>query len=131
MIYLASPYSSPDPRVRQERFLLACQAVGTILKRGYIVFSPVVHSHPVAMECDLPTDWPFWERIDLAYLWKSSWLWVLMLDGWEHSHGVKVEIDYAVSINMAIRFVDVSWLTHMNNDDHTTVFSDRDFRIRK
>ena len=44
MIYLASPYSDPDPAVRQSRFEAACKATAEMLRAGLIVFSPVMWS---------------------------------------------------------------------------------------
>ena len=59
MIYLASPYSHPDPAVRKERFHAACQARAELIRAGWIVFSPIVHSHPL-VEHGVPTTWDFW-----------------------------------------------------------------------
>jgi hypothetical protein len=63
MIYLASPYSHPDPAVRQERYEAVCQAAAELISRGHIVFSPVAHSHTIATY-GLPGDWEFWQRTD-------------------------------------------------------------------
>jgi Domain of unknown function (DUF1937). len=47
MIYLASPYSHPDPLVREARFDAACRAMADLVHAGQIVFSPIVHGHPL------------------------------------------------------------------------------------
>ncbi len=59
MIYLASPYSHPDARVRQRRFEEACQAAAAITRAGLSVFSPISHSHPIA-RYGVPTGWDYW-----------------------------------------------------------------------
>ena len=40
MIYLASPYSHPDPAVREERFREACRAAAKLISLGRIVSRP-------------------------------------------------------------------------------------------
>lgn len=90
MIYLASPYSHPDPAVREERFHAACRATAALLRAGAVVFSPIVHSHPL-VAFGLPTAWAFWESIDCAHLERCAEVAVLILDGWEASVGVGEE----------------------------------------
>lgn len=104
MIYLASPYSHPDPSVREHRYHAACRAAAAMLRDGYVVFSPIVHSHPL-VAFGLPTAWSAWERIDRAYLERCDEVMVLMLDGWEASVGVRAEIDIARALGKQVRFV--------------------------
>ena len=104
MIYLASPYSHLDPRVREHRFRAACQAAASMLRDGHVVFSPIVHSHPL-VAFGLPTAWSSWERIDRAYLERCDEVMVLMLDGWEASVGVRAEIGIARALGKPVRFV--------------------------
>lgn len=102
MIYLASPYSHPDPAVREQRYQAACQATAALLRAGELVFSPIVHSHPL-VAFDLPTAWGFWESIDRAYLERCDEVVVLMLNGWEASVGVRAEIGIARALGKPVR----------------------------
>jgi len=43
MIYFASPYSHPDPLVRQARFDAACHAAAGLIQAGHAVVAPIVH----------------------------------------------------------------------------------------
>lgn len=104
MIYLASPYSHPDPAVRQARFDAACRAAAELIRRGYVVFSPIAHSHCIAQH-GLPLNWGYWERHDRRFLAACDELWVLQLDGWEHSRGVQAEIAIAKEMGKPVRFV--------------------------
>lgn len=104
MIYLASPYSHSDPVVREERFLITCQATAEMLRAGVVVFSPIVHSHPL-VAFGLPTEWSSWERIDYAYLERCDEVVVLMLDGWDRSVGVLAEIAVARELGKPVRFL--------------------------
>ena len=61
MIYLAGPYTHPDPAVREARFQAACCQAAEMLRCGVPVFSPIAYSHALAAH-DLPLDWAFWVR---------------------------------------------------------------------
>lgn len=101
MIYLASPYSHPDPDVREQRFEAACAAAAALLRAGHRVYSPIAHSHPLT-RYGLPGDWAFWERHDRWYLERCDEVVVLMLEGWDSSEGVQAEIDYATRLGKPV-----------------------------
>jgi hypothetical protein len=109
MIYLASPYSHPDPAVREKRFRDACRAAVALMQTGHAVFSPIAHSHPL-VEHGLPTDWSFWERHDREHLARCDEVVVLMLDGWQESIGVREEIRIARELGKPVRYVDIARL---------------------
>ena len=101
MIYLASPYSHPDPVVRHARFRAACRAAASLLRAGHAVFSPIAHSHPL-VEHGLPTQWGFWERFGREHLERCDEVVVLMLDGWRESVGVQAEVRIAVELGKPV-----------------------------
>jgi len=43
--YLCAPYSHPDPKVREARVDAADMMAAQLMEQGYIVFSPLSHSH--------------------------------------------------------------------------------------
>ena len=88
--YLASPYSHPLASVREARFRLVCHAAAYLIQTGYVIFSPIAHTHHIAMH-DLPKDFDYWSKIDMEFLAVCGSMIVLMLDGWEKSVGVKAE----------------------------------------
>lgn len=110
MIYLASPYSHPDPVVRQERFEAVCRAAAELIRRGYLVFSPIAHSHSIAKH-GLPLDWGYWERHDRRLLAACDELWVLQLAGWQQSRGVQAEMTIARAAGKPIRFISMAQLS--------------------
>ena len=88
MIYLASPYTHADPAVRRHRFNAACRAAAVMLKKGLMVYSPIVHSTPIAA-CGLDDmDHDFWMHVDRPYLEWCNMVMVLMLAGWCESRGI-------------------------------------------
>ena len=87
-IYLACPYSHPDPEIREQRFRAVNKCAARLLREGHIVFSPISHSHPIAVQCDLPGDHAFWKKWNGAFIDWCDVLYVAALDGWLESEGV-------------------------------------------
>lgn len=105
MIYLASPYSHPDAAVRRRRFRAACRAAAAMLAKGLMVYSPIVHSTPIAA-CGLDDmDHDFWMHVDRPYLEWCHMVMVLTLDGWRDSRGVNAEIAVARSMGKPVSFI--------------------------
>lgn len=104
-IYLASPYSSPDEVVRQQRFELAAAFTAEQLRRGVNIYSPIVHNHDLAVRYDLPKEFDFWQRHNYALLAKASELWVLTLAGYDKSRGVTAEVAMADQLGIKLTFV--------------------------
>ena len=93
-IYLGSPYSDPDPEVRESRYWANMHAFEYLSRQGEIVFSPIVHCHLSACKDDgLPTGWSFWQTFDECFLLHARELRGLMLAGWQASVGLTAEID--------------------------------------
>ncbi len=102
MIYLASPYSDPDPLVSKARYEAACDRAALMLSEGLLVYSPVVFGHALA-ERGLPGDWGYWAEHNRAMLERSSSLVVLALPGWQESEGVRAEVAIARSLGLPVR----------------------------
>lgn len=94
-IYLAMPYSHPDPIVRADRFWKANHMAATLMEERNIVFSPISHSHPVSLCMDNSLDREFWMEQDHAFIDWCDALYVYRVEGWEESEGVKREIGWA------------------------------------
>ena len=105
-IYLAGPYSHPDPQIRSERLINLTVAAGLLMKQEHLVFSPISHSGLIVeLVRDLPAEPDFWLRQCDTYLehW-STLLLVLPIQGADESIGVRHEIDKAKSLNIPILF---------------------------
>lgn len=107
LLYLACPYSDPDPEVRRLRFELANHSAAHLIQRGYHVFSPISHSHPIAIVGDLPLGFDYWEAYDRRMLAACDRLVVLRSFGWEESQGVRLEMAIAEELGKPISFRDV------------------------
>lgn len=106
MIYLACPYSHPDSNVREYRFMKANQMAARLMRAGHIVYSPISHTHPIAMEGDLPLDWAYWQSVDEFYIRLCEKVIVLELNGWKKSKGVQAEIEIARALDKPVEFME-------------------------
>lgn len=108
LYYLASPYSNPDKTVVNQRFEEACKAAAYLMLKGYKIFAPIPHSHPieqVGMNGELK-DHTFWLDQDFAILEKCDGMIIAMIPGWDQSYGVSQEIKYCILNNKPILFYD-------------------------
>lgn len=105
MIYLASPYSDPDPTIEEARYILACAATVSLMEKGYMVFCPIVMCHPLVAHFGLKGNWDYWGQYDLVMLRKCDELYVLKLTGWENSEGVTSEIVEAKMLDYEITYI--------------------------
>ena len=104
-IYLAAPYSHSDMKVKIDRFNKVTKKAGELMTQGYIVYSPITHSHPIAMQCELPGEWEFWEKIDRVFIEWAHEVWVLQLEGFEESNGINAEIIIARRLGRCVMFI--------------------------
>ena len=109
MIYLACPYSDPNPLVRQMRFTQVCHVAARLMLAGNVVFSPIAHSHPIeTLGMTDIKDGEFWMAQDLPLLALADKLMVLKLPGWERSKGLGQEIAFALGRGIHVEYIDVA-----------------------
>ena len=102
-VYLACPYSHPDKKIREWRVEQANQKAAELMMQGYLVFSPLSHSHPISEYCDVdPCDNGFWLEQDLWILNGCDEFHVLCLPGWVDSKGIQEEDKYASIMGLTI-----------------------------
>lgn len=106
LVYLATPYSHPDPAVRLQRFHRVNLMAARLMEKGFRIFSPISHTHPIAEAGDLPLDWAFWQQYDRAMLAACAAMIVYRQPGWEDSIGVAAETTLARELGLPIMYVD-------------------------
>lgn len=90
--YLASPYSKYRHGL-EEAFKEVSRQAALLVAEGVPVFSPIAHTHPIAIHGYLdPLDHTIWLPADEPMMHAASGLIVLMMEGWEESYGISVEI---------------------------------------
>jgi hypothetical protein len=114
MIYLASPYSAKDPdgvvneELQCKRYIDACAAVGLLMKKGELVYSPIVHWHIVDQMYKGEIGYEDYLACDCAMIELCSEVHVLQIDGWDKSRGVAVEILYAQKFSKPVKYLTMS-----------------------
>lgn len=90
--YLASPYSQYLYGINAA-YWDAGRQTALLVKAGIPVFSPIVHSHHVAEAGHIdPLDHAMWMAVDKPMMDAARGLIVCMLQGWQESKGVRMEI---------------------------------------
>lgn len=105
MIYLASPYTHNDEDVERERYEDVSAVCARFARLGEHVYSPIAHWHPIALAHTMPTHHHYYQDMNEAMIQACDEFFVLVIDGWFRSKGVRAEIDYAESIDRVIQFV--------------------------
>lgn len=94
LAYLATPYSR-YPLGLEQAFVDACALAARLISAGLHVYSPIAHSHGIAMHGAIePLDQQFWMAFNGTMLNRCDELFIAHLDGWENSSGIAYEIDY-------------------------------------
>ena len=106
LIYLATPYSHPESEVMERRFLMVSRVAADLMRDGRHVFSPISHTHPIALAGDLPRGWDYWERYDRLMLGACGKVVVLKQDGWDVSSGVKAEVKLALELGIPVEYME-------------------------
>lgn len=92
LAYLATPYTRA-PGGLHEAWIDACRLVAQLIREGVMAYSPIAHTHPVAIYGDLdPKDHSIWLPYDALMMAKADCLIVAHLPGWESSKGIAHEI---------------------------------------
>ena len=100
MIYLAAPYSAHP----EYTWWYTLKRTAQLIQEGRVVFSPITHSHEMAIRFDLPGDFEFWAKQDKVFIDRCKEILVIAMPGWETSVGVEAEIKYALSIGKKVTF---------------------------
>lgn len=116
MIYVASPYSSPEPTVRDQRFRLARKYVAHLLGKKIPAFSPIAYCHDISQLYNLPTDAGYWHHVNEQFLRVSESMHVLCIPGWENSVGVQYEIGFMTARDRPITYIELAEYIHTTSN---------------
>jgi len=122
--YLASPYSlngTADRGIMRQRYEQNARCSLKLTMQGLNVYSPVVYHHAIQEVCgyvDRPTN--FWLELDFGILKLASGMFVLQLDEWQRSIGVKREIEFARENDIPVTFIHPDAYILTGKDDGKT-----------
>ena len=91
--YLASPYSK-YPGGIEVAFQEVCCCAAWLLRQGVKVYSPIAHTHPIAMHgCIDPMDHGIWLPVDKPLMQGAVGLIVAKMPTWDISYGIGKEVE--------------------------------------
>ncbi len=93
-----------------DRYEKVMSVVARLIKQSQKVISSIVHCHPMALKFGLPKDDTYWSEYDNALIRACDEFWILKLDNWNKSKGIKRETAYAKSLGKPISFLDPATL---------------------
>lgn len=95
LCYLATPYSKYKGGNLEAAFEDASQLAALLLAAGVRVYSPIAHTHPLAVYGGLdPLDHSIWLPFDEAMMEAADCLIVAHMDGWDQSYGIAHEVEF-------------------------------------
>lgn len=104
LIFISSPYSHPDKSVQESRYELICELASILINKGEYPISPIINGHPTT-KYGVRGDWEFWSNYCIEILSVCQKVYVVDLDGWQESTGVKYEIDLAKSLDKEVYLI--------------------------
>jgi hypothetical protein len=109
MIYLSSPYSSPDAAVRQSRVALVRRVMAELMAQGHITICPLAMNHD-AMELlgfDRGPRTDYWRELEVRLADACDELVVIDAPGRAQSKGVAREIELFKARNKPVRLLPI------------------------
>ncbi len=105
-IYLATPYTKV-PDGLDLAYWRSCELAAKLIRAGLIVFSPIAHSHPVAIHGGInPLDLGLWMRQCEGLMPAFKLLLVGKLPWWQESVGIMREINWFRGLNRPVLYID-------------------------
>ncbi len=108
LYYLATPYSK-YPHGIERAFQDAAKTVAALLRKSIISYSPIAHTHPVAIFGGIdPLDHRIWLDFDAKMMTACDAMIVAQMDGWRESIGIAYEIEAFVRMDKPIYDLDMT-----------------------
>jgi len=113
--YFAHPYTATDaegnyvPAAEDANFALANMRAGELMKRGYNLYSPISHTHPIHKATPdflKRHEHDMWYHLDNEFIKETNFLGIILAPGWEHSKGCLAELDLFKKQNKPARHYD-------------------------
>jgi len=114
--YFAHPYSviTSDGtyvfRGNQANFQLCCYRSGMLSLEGYVIYSPIAHTHsiqyatPEFMRQTGKEEHNYWIALDLEFIRRARFTGIILAPGWENSRGCNGEKDLFVELDRQVLY---------------------------
>jgi len=100
LYYFAHPYTCVDkdgkyvPEGEEANFRLCCYRAGQLLLRGYNIYSPISHTHPIHLatpEFLAREEHEMWYELDMDFINKTDFDGIILAPKWPLSRGCVME----------------------------------------
>jgi hypothetical protein len=106
MIYVAAPYTHADLNVVKQRMLVFANVMAKLIADGEHPVSPLMnHFLTDYVETSFPLTWDYWQEYSLALLKNCTEMYVITVDGWDQSTGVRAEIEMAERMLIPVTYL--------------------------
>lgn len=107
MIYVAAPYTYPNPDVVKMRMRKFAEVMTNLIESDQYPVSPLLNHFLIdQVPTKFPTTWDFWHTYSTLLLTSCKSMVVIMTDPeWETSPGVQAEIKLAEYCNIPISYI--------------------------
>lgn len=107
--YIATPYSK-YPGGLENATQVACKETAHLISHGVNCFSPIAHTHYVALYGELdPYDHAIWLPNDQPMMNAAHGVIVMKMEGWEESYGIAEEIKYFTEAGKPIVYLEPAY----------------------
>jgi Domain of unknown function (DUF1937) len=142
--YLASPYTAPAQLNPEERSIIqadrahaAAETAMHLAKAGHAVYSPIAHGYALEVSHQHYTDngddtltHAQWMKQCYPLLKNATCIVVLMIDGWDTSKGVALEMAYCTSHGIPVQYINPGSTELFNTPETAQTFADQAFAAR-
>lgn len=101
----------------EQRYQEAVRIAAELISHGYNVVSPIVHNHPLVKHGRQNTGWSDWKKWDLKLLDACRVMFIVKMEGWKESTGVREEWSHCAVNDYPVLFVDPTTLSISNAQD--------------
>ena len=104
--YFAHPYTCRDkdgsyvPEGEEANFNICNMRAAELLIRGYNVYAPISHTHPIHRACPIflaQHEHDIWYKLDNEVIARTDWNGIILAPKWGESGGCKAEYDWFLS----------------------------------
>jgi len=106
VIYLACPYSKYPEAVRPDVVGCADMAAAKLIVMGHVVYSPLSMTHGIWQHMKVMHRNFDWVLFDKEFLVHCSGVFVLRLPMWNHSEGIKQELEFASTMGLNVFYME-------------------------
>ncbi|UTC28926.1 hypothetical protein MARCHEWKA_04140 [Brevundimonas phage vB_BpoS-Marchewka] len=105
LVYVAAPYSDPDPLIVAARMSAFDKTVADMLTAGDTFPVSPLMNHAILGKHKIPGNWEFWQHYSRRLLARCDAIVVIDMPGAATSEGVRGEIDLARSLHLPVSYV--------------------------